>query len=101
VIGPAHAVERILLQLRRLRHRADGPDGGPAQLRDPLRQEIRGARGVLDHLVEQFVEGNEAWSANVPVRLLGLELQVDGIGQAPVENIHQRRTCPFGRSFFV
>src|SRR5262249_50758977 len=35
----------------------------------------------------KFVQGNEIRAFDVPVRLLGLRLQVDGVGQARVEQL--------------
>ena len=41
--------------------------------------------GGIGHLVEQFVQGDEVRALHVPVRLLGLQLEIDRIRKPPVQ----------------
>jgi hypothetical protein len=38
-------------------------------------------------VVEQLMQGDELRSLDVPVGLLGLELEVDGVGEAGIEQL--------------
>ncbi len=42
------------------------------------------------HGVEHFVHGDKSGALEIPMRLLGHECQIDGVGEASVEDIDHR-----------
>ena len=43
--------------------------------------------GMVGDLVEEFVQGDEVRTLDVPVRLLGLQPEIDGVDEARVEQV--------------
>ena len=67
-----------------------------AELHAALGDQVDGFADVLVHLVEQFMQADEAGTFHVPVRGLGLREQIDGVGQSGVEQVDHLLTR-FGR----
>ena len=42
---------------------------------------------LVHHIVEELVQGDEIRSLDVPVRLLGLEREVEGVGELLIQEI--------------
>jgi len=61
--------------------------GDTAELDRTIRDQVDEIFDIVVDLVEELVKGNEAWAFDVPVRLFALGLQVDRVGETPVERI--------------
>ena len=79
--------QRIVHQDAALGYDAGGAFGDPAELDDPLGNEVHVLLDCLVDLVEQLVERDEAGAFHVPVGLLALGLEVDAVRQALVEEV--------------
>ena len=66
---------------------ADRAQRGAADLADPLGHVVGGAKDVGGLLVEQQVVVAEMRPADVPVEILGLEIERVAVGQQPVEGL--------------
>jgi hypothetical protein len=78
--------ERVHGQLRAAGHGLNRAFGGSSQRGDAFGHVIDVATEIAGNLVEQFVPGDEVRALHVPVRLLGLELQIDRVRQAGVQD---------------
>jgi transposase-like protein len=54
----------------------------------------------IDDLVEEFVQRDEAGSLHIPMRLLGLMHQVNGVGESRIQECAYRRAGLFGNIIF-
>src|SRR5205823_5980240 len=72
------------------------PLGDAAQLDDALCEQVYVLVGRRVNLVEQLVERDELRPLHVPVSLLGLQLEVDGVGQLLVQEIDHLAAGGFG-----
>ena len=66
---------------------ASGAFGDAAELDHPLGQQIDVLLHVLVDFVEQLVQGDELRALHVPVGLLALGLEIDAVGEPPVEQL--------------
>src|SRR5882757_1423089 len=78
--------QRVVLQLAALRSHGNSAFGGASQAGDALRDLVDLFEHRVGNLVEQFVQGDEVGTLHVPMRLLDLALQIDGISQAIVQD---------------
>ncbi len=80
-------LQRVFGQRRPLRHRARRSVGNAAELYRALRDQVDVFLNIVVHLVEQLMQGDEIRAFHVPVRLLGLGLEIDGIGEPRVAQV--------------
>ena len=64
---------------------ADRAQRGAADLAYPFGQHVRGGKDLLGLLIEQQVIVAKVPSADVPVKILGLQVEREGIGEKRVE----------------
>jgi hypothetical protein len=89
-------LEGVFGQARLLRSGPSGSDGRTAELDGALGQLVGMLQDCVHQLVEELVERDEARSFDVPVRLLGLERKVEGIGELLIEKLNRSRANLFG-----
>ena len=66
---------------------ADRAERGAADLADPFGHVVGGAEDVGGLFVEQQVVVAEMRPADVPVEILGLQIEREAVGQKPVESL--------------
>jgi hypothetical protein len=81
--------ERVFIERGGLRRGLHPAIGNVAQRGDPLGQQVDEFLHFAMHGVEQAMQLQEMAPAHVPVRLLGLGLKVQRIGQARLEQRHR------------
>ena len=94
VLPAAPGLHGVFGQRRSLGDRTRCALDAPAQLDGALGDQIDVVLHVLVHLVEELMQGNEMGALDVPMRLLRLRLQIDGIGEprvAQVDHLPPRR----------
>src|SRR5882762_10323401 len=69
----------------------------PAELDDPLGDQVDVSLDGFVDLVEQLVKSDERRTLHVPMRLLALRLQVDALGEALVEERNDLEAYRFGQ----
>ena len=95
-------LKRIVLQFAALGGHGHRALGGAAQAGDALGDLVDLLQHHIGNLVEQLVQGDEIRTLHVPMRLLDLALQIDGVGQAIIEYDGRRCGGSFSdRSIFV
>src|SRR6202041_1333229 len=78
--------QRIVLQFAAFGGYGHGAFGGTAQARHAFGDFVDLFQDHVGDLVEQLVQGDEVGALHVPVRLLDLALQINGVGQPIVKN---------------
>jgi hypothetical protein len=64
-----------------------GPQGGASELNRALGQVIGVLEELVDDFVEELVKGDEARPLDVPVRLLGLKREVQSVSELLVQEV--------------
>jgi len=83
------------------RDMTDRSDGETAELANPLRERVRHGEELASLFIEQQMVIPKVRAAHVPMEVLGLEVEREGIGKHAVErrgNISGRRCFQVGRS---
>jgi hypothetical protein len=95
VLASRADVEPVFGQARGLRRRPRGAECRAAELDGALGEVV----GVLEQLVhdgiEKLVERDEVRALDVPVRPLGLERKIEGIGELLVQELDRARAYLF------
>lgn len=77
---------------------ADAAMGDAAELDDAFGDGVDVAGGGVEDFVEEFVEGDEVGSFDVPVGLFGEQHEVDGIGEALLQEAGHFETDLLGET---
>lgn len=83
-------MKRIRGKSRVLRNDLNRPLRDSAQFNRSFGNVISELLQFLSHLVEQFVQTDEVWPFDVPMRLFGLEAKIENVGQLLVEQVNHR-----------
>src|ERR1700722_4014485 len=75
----------VILQLTALGRDGDGAFGGSSQAGDSFRDLVDLFQDDIGQLVEQLVQSDKIGAFDVPMRLLYLALQIDGVGQPIIQ----------------
>src|SRR5260221_8149960 len=89
VIAPGNRLGGILAERRSLCDNSRRSLGDATELHGALGNEIHVLLDVLVHLVEQLVQSDEGRTLHVPMSLLALGLQVDGVGEPRVQELDE------------
>ena len=84
-----HVVGVVVLDALQARDLADGVQRGAADLADALGHRVGHGEDLIALLVEQQVVVAEMRAAHVPVEVLGLEVDGEGVGEQRVERAGQ------------
>ena len=85
--SPPLRSERVRVEVRRGGRRLHPPVGHAAERRDPLGEQIDVTLRRIVEGIEQLVQLEEGRAAHVPVRLLHLGLDIEGVGQAGLKDL--------------
>ena len=77
---------------------ADAAMGDAAELDDAFGDGVDVADSGVEDFVEQFVEGDEVWAFDVPVGLFGEQHEVDGVGEALLQEAGHFETDLLGEA---
>src|ERR1700744_2225242 len=76
----------VVFQLAALCRHGNGAFGGSSQTGDPFGHLVDLVQDDVGKLVEQLVQGDEVRTFDVPMRLLDLALQINGVSQPVIQN---------------
>ena len=89
-LGIGHP-QPVRFEERTLRGSLDRSFGGAAARACPFGHFVREFFHDVGDIVEEFVDGDEGGTADVPMRLLDLRVQVDGSGEVAIEQSDRPR----------
>ena len=91
-------VQRILGHARRISRSTYGSLCDTAQLDDTFRDEIHIHTSVRVNLVKDSMQGKEVRPFQIPMGLFGLHHEINGVGQAPLEQGGDFSACLFWKA---